>query len=72
MIHLGDNRTVNERDVVAVVPQTDSTGKQTAAVYLADGTTRHSSVLALTIRARLKEAERFGAPAEKSGEKSVF
>lgn len=72
MIHLGDNRIVNERDVIAVIPQDAPDGKQTAAVYLADGTTRHSTVLALTIRARLKEAECFGAPAEKSGEKTFF
>ena len=65
MIHLGGGRTAGEGDIVAVVPEEDESGKQTAAVYLADGTVRHTPVLALTIRRRLEETARFSAPARK-------
>lgn len=54
MIHLGDNRAANEADILLMLPEHDVRGKRTAAVYFADGSVAHTSVLALTIRKRLE------------------
>ena len=53
MIHLGGNRTANEANLVAMLPERDERGKEVAKLYFADGSQVRTRVLALTIRRRL-------------------
>lgn len=64
MIHLGDDRAADEREIVIMLPERNAKGKEVAAVFFADGSIAHTSVLARTVAARLKQAQ---SPADAHG-----
>lgn len=53
MIHLGDGRTADEREIVIMLPERNAEGKEVAAVVFADGSVAHTNVLARTVAKRL-------------------
>ena len=55
MIHLGDGRAADEREIVVMLPERN--GKEVAAVVFADGSVAHTNVLARTVAKRLEQAQ---------------
>ena len=65
MIHLVGNRTANEANLVAMLPERDERGKEVAKLYFADGSQVRTRVLALTIRRRLAGGNQPAVQAER-------
>ena len=57
MIHLGDGRAADEREIVVMLPERNGDGKEVAAVVFADGSVAHTNVLARTAAKRLEQAQ---------------
>lgn len=57
MIHLGDGRAADEREIVVMLPERNGDGKEVAAVVFADGSVAHTNVLARTVAKRLEQAQ---------------
>lgn len=57
MIHLGDGRAADEREIVIMLPERNAEGKEVAAVVFADGSVAHTNVLARTVAKRLEQAQ---------------